>query len=237
MSTWRSSPQPLEKRRFYAQQNVARAYDEQRFGGASGARLNERELDAVRRLLPERGRILDLGCGTGRLSARLHEWGYSVVALDTAAEMLHITRARTEVPVVLADGFQLPFGAETFDAVVALRVAFHYRQLDPLLLAARGVLKRGGVLIFDTCSWSPRAPVAIGGGSWGGRVWVQRSGLVRRTAAELGFTVGSETAAFFLTPHLYRVLPLPFVLALEKLEKHAPSALLSRRLWRLEACC
>lgn len=47
----------------------------------------------VRSWLPGRGRILDLGCGTGRITLDLADRGYSVVAVDLAtASLRRLTR-------------------------------------------------------------------------------------------------------------------------------------------------
>ena len=77
----------LSKRQFYNQSRVAQTYDEQRFGGASGAWVNAREIELVLSLLPHSGRVLDLGCGTGRLTRALAARG-AVVGLDAAGAML-----------------------------------------------------------------------------------------------------------------------------------------------------
>ncbi|MCL4540913.1 MAG: methyltransferase domain-containing protein, partial [Chloroflexi bacterium] len=79
-----------EKRAFYQQRWVAEAYDQQRFGGASGARVNQRELAAVLNLLPPGGLIADIGCGTGRLSQALQERGDIVISCDASVAMLQI---------------------------------------------------------------------------------------------------------------------------------------------------
>lgn len=63
-------------------------------------------------------RVLDAGCGTGRVAVRLHELGYDVVGVDVDESML--TVARAEAPHLdwrLADLVAMDLGAE-FDLVV-----------------------------------------------------------------------------------------------------------------------
>ena len=48
------------------------------------------DIDFVRQHCPRPGRLIDLGCGTGRLSVRLAREGYSCVAVDLSEEMLAI---------------------------------------------------------------------------------------------------------------------------------------------------
>ena len=88
----------LNKRRFYGKRDVARDYDRQRFGGASGARVNQRELALVESQLPPGGRVLDLACGTGRLTRRLAALGYQVVAADSSIAMVQETTAERGSP-------------------------------------------------------------------------------------------------------------------------------------------
>lgn len=209
-------------------------YDRLRFGGAGGAWVNERELNLIEELLPPSGRVLDLGAGTGRLSRRLSERAYDVVALDTSAEMLKVTRAAA-IPVIQADGFRLPFRSGAFDAVVALRVAFHYADLSSLLRGARAVLKPGGRLVFDTYRWTPRALFALDAARWGGKCFVHPTEKVAEAAARAGLRVSAEQSAFLFSPYIYRRLPYPLVRGLARLEAVSPDALRARIFWCLTA--
>ncbi len=70
-------------------------------------------------------RILDIGCGTGQLTAEIARRGAQVTGLDTAAEMLAGARKNfPEISFVLADaaGFDFP---EPFDAVFS-NAALHW---------------------------------------------------------------------------------------------------------------
>lgn len=63
-------------------------------------------------------RVLDAGCGTGRIAVRLDELGYDVVGVDVDASMLHVARA--EAPGLdwrLGDLAALDLD-ETFDLVL-----------------------------------------------------------------------------------------------------------------------
>ncbi|WP_030908684.1 class I SAM-dependent methyltransferase [Streptosporangium amethystogenes] len=55
-------------------------------------------------LLPPGARVLDAGCGTGRVAIRLAELGYDCVGVDLDASMLEVARrAAPELPWILAD--------------------------------------------------------------------------------------------------------------------------------------
>ncbi len=78
------------------------------------------EANLVDSLLGAPSRILDAGCGTGRVAVRLAELGHEVVGVDLDAAMLG--RARHDAPGltwVLADLASLDLGGPPFDLVVA----------------------------------------------------------------------------------------------------------------------
>jgi SAM-dependent methyltransferase len=51
------------------------------------------EAGLVNAMLPPPARVLDAGCGTGRIAVRLHEQGYDAVGVDVDAAMLREARA------------------------------------------------------------------------------------------------------------------------------------------------
>lgn len=66
-----------------------------------------------------RGRVLDIGCGTGRNLPLYHE-EIEVVALDCRIELLLTARRRSrETPMVMATTEALPFQSASFDTVVS----------------------------------------------------------------------------------------------------------------------
>jgi SAM-dependent methyltransferase len=76
------------------------------------------EADFVAGLLPAPARVLDAGCGTGRVAVRLHELGYDVVGVDVDPSMVAVARA--EAPHLdwrVADLATMDLGA-AFDLVV-----------------------------------------------------------------------------------------------------------------------
>ena len=248
------------KRAFYAQPRVAQRYDDQRFGGASGAYVNSRELSIVAELLPSGDVLADVGCGTGRLLRLLNQRAHHALALDASMAMLErATRAchpeQSEGPSAEATGvkilpscapqddmrfvqgniFGLPVRGGALDGATCLRMLFHFDDVRPLLRELRRAVRPGGVLVCDTSTWSPRGLLPVGRRAWGERVVALSRAEFRRLAQESGWRVQAERACFLISPHMYRLLPLPLARALERLERRLPAQWLCRVFWQLEA--
>jgi SAM-dependent methyltransferase len=98
-------------------------------------------------------RVLDAGCGSGALAARLIARGASVTGIDLSAGLLRIARERLgpRVPLHRGDLSQpLPFGAGSFDLVVSSLVMHYIADWAPTLSEFHRVLTPGGRLVFST---------------------------------------------------------------------------------------
>ncbi len=101
------------------------------------------------------GDILDMGCGTGRLSLALAMGGAKVCGVDPDAAMLACAKEKGEGLDIDWRCCTLPQveGQACFDAVTAsLDVINHITDEQELLsnfCAAKRLLRRGGVLVFD----------------------------------------------------------------------------------------
>jgi SAM-dependent methyltransferase len=102
--------------------------------------------------LPAGARVLDAGCGTGRLAATLTERGHHVTAVDRDADAVAAARA-AGVPAVHADITEYAPDGGGFDAVV-FRVSLHHIEaLDRAVEAAAALLAPGGLLVVDEFAW------------------------------------------------------------------------------------
>ena len=99
----------------------------------------------VELLDPKSGeRILDLGCGTGHLTARIAESGAAVVGLDHSAEMLEQARAAyPRLEFAQGDARDFTF-AEPFDAVFSNAVLHWVRPPEAVIRRVRDALRPGG---------------------------------------------------------------------------------------------
>lgn len=91
------------------------------------------------------GPVLDLGCGTGMLVARLAELGYHVVGIDREPSMLARATDHTvrDGHVVRADATCLPFAGDRFQTCVATFPSSFIFEMETLDEVAR-VLAPGG---------------------------------------------------------------------------------------------
>ena len=116
-------------------------------------RVSEPQFDwgqrVIARLRPSAGeRILDLGCGTGRLTGEIRravpDGPPRVVGLDRSRAMLTVARtAKGPVPFVQADGAALPFRA-AFDAVFSAATLHWIHDHQAVFDGVATALDRGG---------------------------------------------------------------------------------------------
>jgi ubiquinone/menaquinone biosynthesis C-methylase UbiE len=108
--------------------------------------------------LPEPCRVLELGCGVGKLwleNAYRIRPTWDITVSDFSAAMLAATKANL-APVHGSFDFQqidverIPFGPSTFDAVIANHMLYYARDADAAVAEICRVLKPGGTLYAST---------------------------------------------------------------------------------------
>jgi len=106
---------------------------------------------AVRFLGRGPGRCLDLGCGTGRAIPLLAEVGWKVIGTDVSADQLAAAERHAgglADELVLADGHDLPFAAETFDAVASILTHTDFDDVGAVFREVHRVLRPGGTFAY-----------------------------------------------------------------------------------------
>lgn len=136
----------------YRDHSVASGYDARRFRSWKGRLTHKLELSLIDKALKKAGTIppasiLDLPCGTGRLSLYLSRRGYQVTGMDISREM--IDRAEEKIRryqlesifrVAVGDAETLPYPADSFTTCVSLRLFGH--TPPPVRQRIIGELKR-----------------------------------------------------------------------------------------------
>jgi ubiquinone/menaquinone biosynthesis C-methylase UbiE len=151
-----------------------------------------------------RSRVLDVGCGTGQLTARVAAElaPETVVGCDFSRGMLReAVRRSPGLPFVRADAMRLPFRNESFDAVLSTE-SFHWFPDQDLALTEffRVLAPRGRLfvaLINPPAEWLS-AVARLHSRLLGEPAhWPTRAQLRRRTEAA-GFSVDTQRAVFRL---------------------------------------
>jgi len=110
-------------------------YDKHKFAYLS-------ELEALRKVLPKKGKGLEIGVGTGRFAAPLGiKYG-----IDPSRKMLEIAKKRG-VKVRLGSGEKLYFKNSSFDYVAIIITLCFIKDPIKVLGEARRVLKKNGKII------------------------------------------------------------------------------------------
>lgn len=137
-------------------ENSAKYYDfvfERRFGAAYST-LTQNNLSKIREITPK-GKILDFGAGTGRISIPLAITGYEVTAIDCSTEMLrelkrkaHDQNLNIETHITLTDII-----SKDFDLAIAIFTVLAYitsqSVLKDVFQEIYNLLKPGCLFMFD----------------------------------------------------------------------------------------
>jgi SAM-dependent methyltransferase len=132
------------------------------------------EIAHVRTRLPAGGRVLELGCGYGRVLKELAPRAGCLAGIDISIASLHLARDYLAgAPAVLLaqmDAARLAFGPATFDVVCCVQNGISAFQVDQraLLAEAVGVTRPGGRVLFS---------------SYADAFWEERLAWFRRQAA------------------------------------------------------
>lgn len=101
-----------------------------------------------------RPRALDLGCGTGNLTAHLLDLGFEVVAADVSPDFLRVVTERFDhtgrLETLLLNGHDLSNAKDgSFDLVAAYSVLHHIPDYLAMVDELARVLRSGGVAYVD----------------------------------------------------------------------------------------
>ena len=140
-----------------------------------------RILAVLKQNMPQGGRVLELGAGTGWQAQAIVEAGYDVEAIDMPTSTYVDDRV---FPVRDYDGYTIPFPDNSFDAVFSSNVLEHVAHADAFQAEIRRVLKPEGFALH-----------VVPSGSW--RLWSNIAhypyilkAILRRLSGQAGVVEG-----------------------------------------------
>jgi SAM-dependent methyltransferase len=150
--------------------------------------------DEIRKMLPllgTRGRLLEIGAGSGWQARELSAQGFTVDAIDIETSEYRVARVW---PVVEYDGVRIPFPDGTFDVVFSSNVMEHIPHVEEFQSEILRVLKAGGVAVHAMPSFSWRLWTTVAHYPWMVRQTLKRVGG-DRTGLRAGPTEALPTAS------------------------------------------
>lgn len=123
------------------------------------------EIDFVANSLEPPDRVLELGCGYGRVLPRLLKSTSSVVGVDTSLDSLLFGRSKlskpTSIQLAQMDAGTTAIKDGSFDAIVCIQNGISAFKVDPVVLVGESlrIAIRGGKCLFSTYSdniWEER---------------------------------------------------------------------------------
>ncbi len=204
----------------------ANIYDQSRFTKPQGVCVHQREWTTLRttlHLVKKEGRVLEVGCGTGRLLVEVQRLGYHVDGADASPDMLDKLKEKlgpdgSDTSFWIAPADKLPCSNASYDLTYAIRL-LNQTESPEYALGVVGEMIRvtkpsGYVLVEFVNEWRPR---------WGmGKRKTTR--LKPSEVAKAGIASGASPMAyygnFFLSMQAFHYSPaflLPLVNGLDKL--------------------
>lgn len=147
-----------QNKRYY--DSEARQYDEHRYQTLEGQRVDAFHKLVLQELLikalPAQASILELGCGTGRLTEYVSkQQECEIFGVDLSGGMLQLARDRLKrdaahnAHLTLGSISDLPFADNSFDAVFAILVINLIQDYRRAFVEIKRVLRPGGVIVFN----------------------------------------------------------------------------------------
>jgi len=114
--------------------------------------------------MPTRSRVLDVGCGVGRISFEFAARGIEVYGLDISKEMVEVAKAKSrDVEFLVMDSGRLGFRKNLFDLAIAVTVLQHVTKEETMRAAIQEMIRvvkpTGKVAIMEHIARKEKPPV------------------------------------------------------------------------------
>jgi len=156
----------IEDKVISAYNNLATTYDDDRYKKSSRRWQDKMERSFVCQHVKSNSKLLEVGCGTGRITRELLRTSKSVTAVDVSGEMLKVMRSKLSFPnnlqTIETSIYDLPEQSilSDYDVVIGLRVLPHLEDTAKALNNMVRTLVPGGQAIFDL--WNNQSLLGLG---------------------------------------------------------------------------
>jgi 2-polyprenyl-3-methyl-5-hydroxy-6-metoxy-1,4-benzoquinol methylase len=106
--------------------------------------------DRLEEFLPNKGRLLEIGCAMGTTLNGFREKGWQVLGVEPEEWTCEIARGRYGLEVICAPFQEAGLTKESFDAVLLLHVIEHVRDPFKSLCDMADLVRPGGYLVLET---------------------------------------------------------------------------------------
>ena len=103
----------------------------------------------LKKLLPDEARVLDIGCCTGYFLRHI-EKRFNVFGMDISKIAIREAKNRTRAALSVGDAQELPFGNNSFKAIIAFDIVEHLNNCEAFFSQVHRILNDRGYLIFST---------------------------------------------------------------------------------------
>ena len=148
--------------------------------------------------------VLDLGFGTGVLTARLYDAGCEVFGQDFSGRMLRLAQAKMPKAALFqgdfTQGLAEPLAARSYDFILSTYALHHLTDQEKpgLLRKLLSLLKEGGELLVGDVAFETRADLercrAAAGEDWDGEEYYFVAEELRQIFPDLAFEKVSDCA-------------------------------------------
>lgn len=101
--------------------------------------------DELRRLKPDGGAILDLGCASGGFLSTLEGLPWKLFGVEMSEDAARVARDRCGAEVFVGNILDVPFPPQSFDAITCFNVFEHVYEPKEVLSRVSNWLKPGGI--------------------------------------------------------------------------------------------
>lgn len=106
--------------------------------------------DRLEQLLPDKGRVLEIGCAMGTTLNGFREKGWRVQGVEPEKWSAEIARSKYGLEVISVPFQEAGLPKESFDAILLLHVIEHVCDPFKALCDIRGLVRPGGYLVLET---------------------------------------------------------------------------------------